>query len=341
MATPTTTPTPAPAENQTINFFGDTDDADTPDEDLDLGSEIDADGGPADPVPTEPKPADKAEEEPANEDAADVADTEEADDSSDPEPEPEPAPEPAKPRNEDQRIPKSRFDEVNNRYKALQKEIEELRSQQPKSPAKETPTFDFEGKERAYMEAVVDGEFDKAQAIRTEIRAAEQAAFEARATAIAEESGERAVSATQQALDFNKAVADVRSLYKELDHEGEFKNDAAIEEVVELRDVYIQRGTPPAEALRKAARLVAADYGFEATSEAPAADTKPPKQEKPVAKPRSADEVRRNAKTAVAQPPKHAAGSQEDETIDIMNMSEEEFDRLPEKVLAQLRGDFG
>ena len=80
------------------------------------------------------------------------------------------------------RIPKSRFDEVNERRKLAEKRLAELEAKEAAEAAAKQGDFDFDGKEEEYMHAVVDGDFSKAKQIRTEIRNAEKALFQSEAT---------------------------------------------------------------------------------------------------------------------------------------------------------------
>ena len=70
-------------------------------------------------------------------------------------------------------IPKSRFDEVLAKQKALQKKLEEATTPQVED-VKEAPNFNFEEKEIEYQNAVLDGETEKAANVRNEIRQAEK-----------------------------------------------------------------------------------------------------------------------------------------------------------------------
>jgi hypothetical protein len=79
-------------------------------------------------------------------------------------------------------VPKTRLDEVlaKNRELAEQlaqeRAVREAAKPKPKEGETAPEAFDFEAKEKAYMQAVRDGEDDKALTIRKEIRAAERQA---------------------------------------------------------------------------------------------------------------------------------------------------------------------
>ena len=68
-------------------------------------------------------------------------------------------------------VPKSRLDEVLAKNKEMQKVIDTMQEQKPEDNA---PKYDFVGKEKEYQDLVLDGETDKAAALREEIRTAER-----------------------------------------------------------------------------------------------------------------------------------------------------------------------
>jgi hypothetical protein len=78
-------------------------------------------------------------------------------------------------------IPKSRLDEVLAQNKALKKRIEQ--SEKVQKEIEEAPeAYDFDSREEEYMDAVLDGDKDKAKAIRKEIRQAEASKMESELT---------------------------------------------------------------------------------------------------------------------------------------------------------------
>jgi len=70
-------------------------------------------------------------------------------------------------------IPKSRFDEVLAKQKALQKKLDEASAPQIED-IKEAPQYDFDTKEIEYQNLVLDGESAQAVKLRNEIRQAEK-----------------------------------------------------------------------------------------------------------------------------------------------------------------------
>ena len=237
-----------------------------------------------------------------------------------------------------QMIPKNRFDEVNERMKRAERELEEYRKQLEETRKASEPGFDFDAKEKDYMEAVLDGDNEKALAIRREIRAAERAEFEA-TTAKVEESS---VARVRAQAAFDETVATLEANVPELNPDNERFNEALVKEIVDLQHGILQSGAKltAAEALMKAAKYVvgdAAEYGVEEAPETPPPATKAKQEEK------RKREVKRNVDVAKGQPNKLDAGDNGtfagDGTLNIDTMSEAEFDALPESKKRELRGD--
>mgnify|MGYP003139280812 CR=1 FL=1 len=79
-------------------------------------------------------------------------------------------PEPKKPM-----VPKSRLDEVLAKQRKLQEQLDALSAEKEVSSNEPVPeAYDFDIKELEYQEHVLNGETDKAVALRKEIRAAEK-----------------------------------------------------------------------------------------------------------------------------------------------------------------------
>lgn len=271
------------------------------------------------------------EEEIEAETEADAAEEEESDDS-----EPD-APlensdadrKPAKRKQKQPMVPKSRLDEVLAKQKALQKQLEALQSQQQDAP--EAPeAYDFDAKEQEYMDAVLDGDKTKAAALRKEIREAER-------TQVEYEMGQKVTKTTtqnQQLTALQQAAAEIESAFPVFDQNSDEFNKEYTDEVVSLRDAFITSGANAVDALTRAVTYVVKSYGLDAaleTSEEPA--QKAVKQRRTVA-----DKV----KVARSQPPAvrgEGAATRGKEKIDPMQMTEDEFNALPEATLKRLRGD--
>jgi hypothetical protein len=240
---------------------------------------------------------------------------------------PEPEVEAAETETAEPRIPKSRFDQVNERRKIAEQRARELEEQlaAQKRAAQPAVDFDFDAAEQRYMEAVVDGEFDKAKSLRAEIRAAERQAVAIETSRMREQASE----ATLARLDFDKTVAELQTMFPVYDPEGSSYDDVLTSEALEIHQGLMATGKySPAQALRKAAETVAKANGVVPAGTAPKA---PARETKP--------DYAKKAAAANAQPPKQVVGSKGDSVPNVRDMSEEEFSALPESTLRKLRGD--
>lgn len=255
-----------------------------------------------------------------------------------------PAPaEPAEPADNNKvMIPKARFDEVNNAKKLAEEENATLKAEleaaragkaapaaatEPQGEQNEQQQPTLSELEHQRLDAMMEGDMDKAVEIANQINAIIRA--EARRDAVAELETRSTKSAEQSAV--LSVVADVVAKYPALDDSHESANTEAIDELVELRDFYIQKkGMKPSEAISAAAEKIAKIYDLGQTGEAPAVD------------PRTAQAIKRGAQIAATQPNTAAVGvgtRQDAGRINIAAMTEEQFDALPEAEKRRMRGD--
>jgi hypothetical protein len=282
----------------------------------------------------ETEEAEETTEEPETEEET-VAETEEAVEEpevEEPVAETEPEPEPKK-----IMVPKERLDAVLAKQKALQKQLEEMQSQQNVEAAAPEP-YDYDAKETQYQEFVLEGETAKAAALRKEIRAAEKAEMQYEF----EKKMGLTVQESHQANALQQAAAELEANFPMFNQNHEAFDTEATQEVVDLRDAFITQGFTPVDALAKASSFVIKDRGV--VDQAPESALSAPK-----AKP-AVDEVAKkranNAKklkAAEAQPPELPGESSsahgEKPESDFSNMTEEEFNALPEATLKRMRGD--
>lgn len=233
-------------------------------------------------------------------------------------------------------VPKKRFDEVNERRRLAETklaEIEAAAAKKTETPA--PPAFDFEAKEQAYIELILDGKTKEAAALRTEIRAAEAANYERVATTRATE--------TNRAMSVEQRIQEISSQYEAGVPAFNPENDAYSEELLEdVNSFYTgmlqsKRFDNAADAFQAAIDKALKVHGIEVPKAAvpPAAPVTP------------AAPVRTAAKRIDAiknQPPNIALagnGSAEhgDANPRVAELSEAEFARLPEATRRRLRGD--
>ena len=232
-------------------------------------------------------------------------------------------------------VPKARLDEVLAKQKALQKQLDEVNAANAKS--EEAPeSYDFDAKEVEYQNMVLDGETNKAVALRREIRKAERAdlEFEMRQEMSQTVNQDRQMTALQQAANA------MEEAYPVFNRDSESYNEEYTNEVVELRDMFMQRGYEAVDALSKAVKYVVKDYDLgEVEAEAPSLAGSPKKSDE-LAKKRA--QISKKLKAADAQPPELPGESSSlhgEKALDVSAMTEDEFNALPEATLKRLRGD--
>ena len=252
-----------------------------------------------------------------------------------PEPKIAPEPEAKKPM-----VPKSRLDEVLAKQKALQKQLDDLMA--AKTAAETAPdSFDFAVKEVEYQNMVLDGQHEKAAALRQEIRRAERAQLEFELT----QKMEQKVTQSQQMSALQQAAAELETNFPVFDRNSPEFNEKYTQEVIDLRDAFIVKGENPVAALSKAAKFVLREYDLVdmSTQEtpslaAPTATKAAPVDE--VAKKRA--DIARKMKAAESQPPDmpgESSAARGEKAFDVMQLTEDEFNALPAATLKRLRGD--
>ena len=224
-------------------------------------------------------------------------------------------------------IPKSRFDEVLQKQKALQKQLDEALA--PKvEDVKEAPEFDFDAKELEYQNLILDGDSEAAAKLRSEIRTAEkqQMMFEMQAKM------GQTVTQNQEMVDLQTKATQLESMYPELNQADPNFNQDKTNEVLELRDAYMTQGYTGADALQKSVDLIMKGSAPE------------PKQDpidKTIHTKKRIANTKKKIETAEKQPPTMKGKNKVETKIDVNSMSVDEFDALPAETLRRMRGDFG
>ena len=233
---------------------------------------------------------------------------------------------------DDRVIPKSRFDEVNNEKNALKDQLAALTAQiaagavsttatpaAPVVPA--APSFDLDAKEEAWMEAITEGDLDKAKGLRKEIRD-----FEKQAT-LAEFRSESEQTTLVKTVEARKAavVSQAFTDHPELDNQSATYNPELVGKINRMQAAYLSEGKPADEALS----LAIADFIVKSSAPAPKIDV--PARAKAAA-------------AAAAQPPGlggagTGARAATDALVDLESMPDSEYDALPEREKKRLRGD--
>ena len=228
-------------------------------------------------------------------------------------------------------IPKHRFDEINERMKKAEERAKLLEEKlndlaKPKDP--EPEPFDFAAKEKEAANALLEGDEEKYAELRTEIRAAEREEYLREAKKLASEGDEK----VQTQLSLQEVGAKIEADYPQFVEGSDKYNGEAYDELMELYVGYMGTGKySEPEALQKAADKTVKIYGF--GEEAEADNVVPIRKKKP--------DVKKKTDAAGKQPPvmESSAQQEQDLTVNIATMSDEEFDALPDSKKRELRGD--
>jgi len=211
--------------------------------------------------------------------------------------------------------------------------LEELRAKlEAEEQAKKQIDFDFKAKEKEYMEAVLDGETDKALAIREEIREAERKQFELEL----EQRTSQAVEISKAEIELKETIEAAQSTYPVFDANSDKFDQELTAEALDLFESFKLKGYEPADAMRRAVRYVVRANGLE-IGDKPAAQA-PAAQRRQPAKP-TTEQVEKKLEQASRQPPAGTPNRAEDRTPNIFELSEEDFDKLSREELARIRGD--
>ena len=234
-----------------------------------------------------------------------------------------------------QMVPKARLDEVLAKQKALQKQLDEMTAQNEKS-AEAPDAYDFDSKEVEYQNMVLDGETEKAVALRREIRKAERAQLEFEMR----QEMNQTVSKDRQMTALQNAAAAMEEAYPVFDSNSDVFDQEITNEVIDLRDAFILKGYDAVDALSKAVKYVVKDHDLDQAQESvPSLAGKAQKTDE-LARKRA--QVSKKLRAAEAQPPElpgESSSNHGDKGFDLSSMTEEEFAALPEATLRRIRGD--
>jgi len=223
-------------------------------------------------------------------------------------------------------IPKSRFDEVLAKQKALAKKLEEATN--PIEKIENAPEYDFDAKEVEYQDYILNGKTEEAAKLRGEIRNAERQSM---MFDVQNQMGQTVQQSTELSALQAKA-AELATAFPVLDETHANFDEVKTQEVLDLRDAFMVQGFTGSDALDKAAKYIMG-------SPAPAVDNTEQKQ---VAQRKQVANTSKKLEAAESQPPTMKTGKQKvEKKVDLSLLSADEFEALPDETLRRMRGDFG
>lgn len=237
-------------------------------------------------------------------------------------------------------IPKSRFDEINQKAKAkeaaLQAEIQKLReAAEANKVDANIEQIDAKVKEldEKYDDAMMDGDKAKAREIKAELRKYEKA----RADMVSHAYSAQAQIAAIEQYRYDNALDAIEAQYPVLNEANEDFDPEMTVEIADLMAFHQQKGMSKADALKKAAlTLLGPPKGKETPPDANALRAQ------------RSEEARKKAAEAIGkQPPDISKVGQDSDKLgggelkpkDLLKMTPEQFSKLDEATLSRLRGD--
>jgi len=239
-------------------------------------------------------------------------------------------------------VPLDRLNKEIGKRRALEAELSQLRS--TVDTLKAAPAVS-EGEElsapesftredfESMQEAMLDGETDKAFDIFGKMMATQSQANSSKTEKEVAERVRNEINQDRAMNELRDTAASLAAQYPELDSAGTDADEGLIEEVVEMRDLYVDRGLTPAKALQKSVRLVALENSLVDRTAKPKADmAKPAKKVNTKAKLEAAK--RESGKLS------GSGGRNGRPEINIGRLSDEEFGKLSAEAKSNARGDY-
>lgn len=235
-------------------------------------------------------------------------------------------------------MPKSRYDSVMARLREQERENQELKTQlevsmrqaAPQTQAQQQQQSDAQSIlneiDRRLAAAIKDGDADVAAQLLGQSRHIQNQMLE-QALAGTRDSASRT---TIEQIKYDNLLAQAESAVAAINPDSDTFDEGLVTEISELADAFERQGKSPSVALERALDIL-----------------KPPgwrEAPKPVAEARKTN-VQKNVRAAKSQPPRMQGGANSDTAgisskVNIMKLSDAEFDKLTDEQLGALRGDF-
>lgn len=246
----------------------------------------------------------------------------------------------------EQRIPLSRHKDMLEKERAKRADLERQLAQYQRGSEVATLNQDItkaeEGvlaMEKEYNKLLGEGELDKAAELMAKIRKAERSIVEAQSDLKIAAAEARAVERTR----FNVALERIEAAYPQLNEDHEDFDAELMEDVVDLKSAYERKGLTPTAAMQKAVEKL---VGKSTRKQEAAIDTTPRVNEKDVAAERKKEAVKKTLDAVGKTPPSTTKVGMDSDKAggaltakDVMKLSQEDFSKLPDDVLARMRGD--
>lgn len=264
----------------------------------------------------------------------------------DPDADPEQTEEQKAEKKREQRIPLSRHKDMLEKERAKRADLERQLAQYQRGTEVASLNQDITqaeenilAMEKQYNALLGEGELDKAAALMSKIRQAERSISDAKndmKIAAAE------ARATERAR-YNLALERIEAAYPQLNEDREDFDAGLMEDVIDLKGAYERKGLTPTAAMQKAVDKL---LGTSTKKQEAAIETTPRVPTKDVAAERKKDAVKKTLDAVGKTPPSTTKVGMDSDKAggsltakDVMKLSQEDFSKLPDDVLARMRGD--
>ncbi len=260
---------------------------------------------------------------------------------------------PGKQRRKDSRIPVSRHKEILEAERAERAKLEARLAQYERGEDLAETNKEIEKAEEelvkleaGYAKLLADGKTDEAAKEMTKIRRIERSINEAKGELRAQASEARAYERARYDITVDRIEAAYPEMSPKLP-DGEVNpefNAAKVKKVLSVSRAYQLDGMTPSAALQEAVKDILGDP--KTSQQKTAVDVRPRVDDAAAKKAAREEEARRKAAEAAGKtPPNEKAGLAGDrlggslKDIDVMKLSQQDFAKLDESTLSQLRGD--
>lgn len=193
--------------------------------------------------------------------------------------------------------------------------------------------------EKKYHTALGDGDIDEAAKLMRELRTLDAQVSEAKSDMKAAAAESRAV----ERVRYSVALERIEESFPQLNQDHDSYDSELAQDVVDLKATYEARGLTPTAALQKAVKRL---VPTETTKQESATTVAPRVDAKDVAAERKKEAAKKTAAAVSKQPPSTTKAGLNSDALggglngkDVMRMSQDEFSKLPDEVLKNLRGD--
>ncbi len=256
---------------------------------------------------------------------------------------------PSKAKPEAINVPKPRLDKEIKKRRAAEDRAKELEQQLATAVAEQNKKtgdkIDIDALSEEMSDAILDGKpAEFAKRLKVLLADVESRTIEKTLSEVPNLAN-TAVETRQKQESFDDVVTRLEDTFDVVNPGSETFDEDFVDDVLALQHAYVKRGETPAEAMQKAfektLRMDKPDIYQEHFEQTDTPDAPQPDTDKNAKRTKQA--LKKKLELADKQPPKPESGkgnrSTESLTVDLENISEEEFDALPESKKRELRGD--